>query len=147
MENKPFSNLRWRSNRLDSVSGWLVQVRGIRGPQAAKEFLGLSFSQMGREIARIEGRAEPYRKGTVANWCAATNRKRHRPMTDAQINSVGILIANCIVARSGRDHTGIRLSHNSPWRVTVWARCHCGEWYEVKRAEWHACKRHRGNRQ
>lgn len=143
MGNATFSKVYWRSKRLDSVSAWLAGAREVHSPKAAKAFLGMSLAEMGRGVARIEGRAEPYRKATVANWTVAANRKRFRPMNDSQIKAVGVLIANRVVQLSGRENIGIHLTHNSPWRITVWARCLCGKWYELKRADWRGCKRHR----
>lgn len=103
----------------------------------------MSLAEMGREVARIEGRKPAYHKGTVERWCLASNRKRHWEMSDSQIAAVGVLLANKVDALANRAYPGVKIEHNSPWRVTVWSRCYCGRWYEMKRTGDVGCRYHR----
>ncbi len=112
----------------------LVAVHTLR---QARTVLGLSQSEIGKAMARIMQRAEPVNRSTVANW------ERGKPMAQDFRNAVGRLLATWLSQQLDRDDVGLRLHVNSPWRIQPMARCRCGRWYRLRRADWYGCSRHR----
>jgi len=112
----------------------LRRIIALRGPKKAREWLGLSLSEVGCEIARLTGRERPFDKRTVSGW------EHGKPLSAAVRNAFGVLLANQLTARLGRV-VGVRMESNSPWRVTAWAQCReCRTWFHLRRAKQTRCE-------
>lgn len=107
-------------------------AKRINDPSKARHFLDLSLSEIGAEVARLTGRPSAYAKSTVVKW------ERAGQVEPDVRRAYGTLIANRLTALTGRT-IGITIEANSPWRVQAWARCDCGAWYPMQRANQKRC--------
>jgi hypothetical protein len=108
--------------------------RSLKSAGDVREFLGLSLSEVGTELARLTSRERPYTKQAVAKM------ERQPHVSDDVLNAYGQMLCNSITKRIGQT-VGITLYSNSPWHVTPWLRCPtCGDLYPVDRAGVLRCK-------
>ena len=93
----------------------------------AKAFLGLSWRELASRIVKLHGR------GSISHSYLMAMSQGKRPVPDEYAERIGQLIANKLTLRYGRE-IGIRMRHNSPWRITpvVWCS-QCRKWHELKR--------------
>ena len=125
---KPFKR---RSPR---VQGAITTLDMLRSAKLVREYLAYSLVDMGAKLAEITGRARPYAKSTVHAFEAGTS-----PINDDLFLAYGKMIARKLT-RQARGHVvGVKLAHNSPWRITAWSECQCGLWFKMKRIDRRKC--------
>ncbi len=131
MSNNSF---RFDPNSSGEVSARVTQfaaIRSIHGLQKARRVLGLSQSQLAREITRLARQSgeHPVSRSTVANW-----ESRRKMMARQYVDAVGRLLATWVSDKLGR-RIATRIQVNSPWQVTLFATCsNCNKWFEIRRS-------------
>ena len=132
-EPKNRGGLHAVSHGLQSSSGRLGVLGDLQGPKQAREWLILSLADMGQEIGKFTG--TPVRKGTLSNWELG---RRKIP-----VNVLAVycdLIAEQISKQLGR-RIEISIDANSPWKVSAYRQCHCGQWFKMHDANSKNCPR------
>lgn len=112
----------------------LMACRSLRTAKAAREWIGLSLSEMADEVRRLVGErlAGAVNKQKIDRW-EKTNR-----MPPKVRFAYGTLLANELTDQLGRD-VGVSIKANSPWRITAWGWCACGAAVELRRADRKRC--------
>jgi hypothetical protein len=109
--------------------------RSIRGIKTAVHFLDLSYAEIGKEIARLTKRNYPYSKQRVHDWVKGA------AVTKQVVKAFGTLLATAMTSRAGRK-IGVTIEKNSPWHVTVYGQCECGEYFRLRHARHRRCGNH-----
>jgi hypothetical protein len=125
---------------IDAHLSPLRVVRTVHSIYDARSVLQLSQADLGIEIGRIL-KVTALSQSTIANAEAGAIK-----LARCYIDAVGRLLATWLARQLQRDGVGIKVAVNSPWCVTAWARCGCGTWYELRRANWRVCGKCKGNR-
>ncbi len=114
----------------------LSSIKGIKNAQKARNYLGLSLSELAAELSRLTGKTV-FRQ-LVCHWEAG----RRKPSAD-MLKAYGVLIANRLSDNLGRI-VGVKMVVNSPWHVAAWTQCcDCGAWFELCHSLTKHCPRHR----
>lgn len=113
--------------------------RPLQSPKAILDLLGLSYSQVGSEYARITGGRQMSRqavyKALVKPW-----------ISDDMLLVLGQLISNHLTRICG-ETIGIDIIQNSPMRVTPYRYCDdCRKMYAIDRPDVKRCKKCRARR-
>jgi hypothetical protein len=116
----------------------LLQVKRIRTPKAAREFLGLSQGEVAAEMTKRLGLKSPMNRSVIANYEARRSRTRKTPprkIPEEQVQVYGQLLINRLSQLLERDDIRMTVHVNSPWKIWVGAYCKfCGRHYEIKRS-------------
>jgi hypothetical protein len=111
----------------------LARIRGLKG---AREFLGLSLRELSLLIPPDSDRRQKHVSKSLV--CAWQNGAR---MSQGQLDTVGLLIANKVTALVGRD-IGIKVTCNSRWRFSAWGWCaDCHRVFKLKSFRVRRCER------
>lgn len=114
----------------------LKRLQRVRGVRQAAQYLGLSYSELARELSRLamnEERAHPtgkrrglrISKSSVGMWAIGATK-----MPKEWIDRTCMLIANHLTSIFGQT-IGVVVKVNSPWRVTAKYECRCGRWHYI----------------
>jgi hypothetical protein len=112
-----------------------VMSKSIRSVKTAIQFLELSYTEVGIEVARLAKRSYPYSKQRVYDWVCGD------AITKQVVKAFGTLLATAMTSRAGRK-IGVTIKTNSPWRVTAYGQCECGEYFQLRHARHRRCNRH-----
>lgn len=105
----------------------------LRGPKQAREWLLLSLSELGLEIGKYTGKS--FHRSTVSLW-----ELELRTMPAEVLGVYCELVAQKISRLLGRQ-IEISIEANSPWRVSAYSQCHCGQWFKMHDAKSRNCPR------
>lgn len=130
-----------KSLRLEPISPNLSPIQAIlsvRSIRRARSVLRLSQSDLGKEIGRIL-ESDPVEQGTISLW-----ESGEKKTDDAYIQAVGRLLATWLAKAMRRDDVALyTIKHASPWEVVPVAKCRCGRWYRLHRANQFDCRKHK----
>jgi hypothetical protein len=106
----------------------LTDLRKIHGLKDAREWLGMSLSDIAQHIKPSGNRQQTHvTRQMIAAW-----QRGSRTMSRAQLDQVSALIAEELTYLARRRTVGVKITVNSPWRVTAWGECKdCREWFEI----------------
>jgi hypothetical protein len=122
----------------------LARVKRIKSAVDARKFLGLSQSELAKEISTRLGLRFQMDRSTIANYEARVSRSRKTPprkIPDAQVQIYGQLILNKLATLLDREDVRMRVTVNSPWHIWVGVWCsRCRKHHDLRRAnQW--CKK------
>lgn len=103
----------------------------LKGPKEVREWLILSLSDMGQELGKYVGRT--LYKGTISIWECGI-----RPVPLEIISAYSELISGKLSAQLGR-RVEISIEVNSPWRVSAYRQCDCGQFFKMHDAKSRRC--------
>lgn len=121
------------SRGFKSLTSRLGVLGDLKGPKQAREWLILSLSEMGQELGKFVGR--PLHKSTVSLW-----ERGLRPLPLEVVCGYAELISEKISSLIDR-RVEVGIEVNSPWRVSAYAQCPCGQWFKMHDAKSRHCPR------
>lgn len=113
----------------------LAILGDLKSPKTVREWLLLSQPDLARELARY---APPFSQSMISLW-----ESGKRAMPPQIVRAYGEVIAARLSDLLGR-RIEIAIDVNSPWRVSAYGQCACGEFFKMHSAQSRRCPRCRG---
>jgi|WetSurMetagenome_2_1015567.scaffolds.fasta_scaffold689497_2 hypothetical protein len=111
-----------------------LACRSLESAKAVIEFLGLSYSEVGKEYGRITG-------GAPISKQAIYKKVSSKFLDDGMLLTLGQLLSNRLTLKCGTE-VAIDIAQNSPLVVTPLIHCStCGDWYRIDRPGVRNCPR------
>ena len=116
----------------------LKWLRHISNPKSARRALGLSQSQMGKELARVHANGH----GNRAYTRSAISHFEHGDyaVTAFTAEAYARLIAEA-VSRATEGRVDVKVKFGRAWKFSPTMRCECGRMFEPRTRRQKKCKR------
>jgi len=116
----------------------LSSLRKARNLRDVREWLGLSLSQLAREIPKTRGD----RSAHMSRAFVCMVQRGERGLLPEQMRAITNLVLADLRDGLKRDGLTVTISHHSPWRVRVMVPCVvCGRQFELQRVTAKRCPR------